>query len=59
MTKEDGLKMILQNMTDKETIVMSERTFIHRGQVLAINSGRTHDALQGYLTEGQKVLSSE
>ena len=50
MTKDEGLKMMLQQMTPQDRFVMSDRALILRGQILAVNSGRIHNALEGYLT---------
>ncbi len=59
MTKEEGLRMLLGSKSAEDTLTMSERGIICKGSMFAINSGRTHGALQGYLESGQKVLASE
>lgn len=59
LTKESGLMSMLQNKTPEDKFIMSDRTFIQKDQVFAISSGRTHNALEGYLSVESKVLASQ
>ena len=56
MSKEEGLKQIVQQKTEKESVVLSDRTLIFRNSVFNIESGRTYNALHQVLPTEQKVL---
>ena len=59
LNKHEGLKQALTQMTEDESIVMSDRALTFRDQIHVLDSHKVHGALQGSTTKDQHAISSE